>query len=65
VAGPVIHWYEGQGHPIRQGELDATFANFGAAAGTVRIGMRRERIAAGRRALAPQVHPLGYWDGEE
>jgi uncharacterized cupin superfamily protein len=56
VAGPVIHWYDVPDHPIRQGELDATFANLGAAAGTVGIGMRRERISPGKRALPPHVH---------
>ena len=56
MAGPVIHWDDVQGHLIRQGELDATFANLGAAAGTVRVGMRREQISPGKRALPPHVH---------
>ena len=56
MAGPVIHWDDVQDHHIRQGELDAAFANFGAAAGTERIGMRRERISPGKRALPPHVH---------
>jgi uncharacterized cupin superfamily protein len=56
VAGPVIHWDDVRDHPIRQGELDATFANLGAAAGTIRMGMRRERISPDMRALPPHVH---------
>jgi uncharacterized cupin superfamily protein len=56
VAGQVIHWDDVRDHPVRQGELDATFAYLGVAAGTVRMGMRRERISSGKRALPPHVH---------
>jgi uncharacterized cupin superfamily protein len=56
MAGPIIHWDDVRGHPVQRSGIDAVFFNLGAAAGTVQVGLRRQRIAAGRRALPPHVH---------
>jgi uncharacterized cupin superfamily protein len=56
MSGPIIHWDDVAPHIVRQGPLDAAFRNLGGAAGTVKVGLRRQEIAAGKRALPPHAH---------
>jgi uncharacterized cupin superfamily protein len=56
MSDPVIDWDGVRAHPVRQGDLEAVFFNLGAAASTVTVGLRREQIAAGKRALPPHMH---------
>jgi len=56
VPGPIINWDDVRGRSVQESGIDAVFFNFGASAGSVQVGLRRERIGAGRRGLPPHVH---------
>jgi uncharacterized cupin superfamily protein len=56
MSGPIINWDECRTHPVQQGPLEAAWTNLGVAAGTVAVGLRRQQIAAGKRALPPHQH---------
>jgi len=62
MLGPIVRWEDVHGRPVQEGGLDTVLFNLGAAAGTVQIGLRRERIAAGKRGLPAHVHTA---EGEE
>ncbi len=51
-----IHWDDLPPHPVKQGEIEAVFKNLGAAAGSVRVGVRREDISPGGRPTPAHRH---------
>lgn len=53
---PSINWDDLPPHPVKQGDIEAVYRNLGAAAGSVRVGVRREDIAAGGRPTPAHRH---------
>jgi uncharacterized cupin superfamily protein len=56
MAGQIINWDDVPRRAVQRGPLDAVWTNLGAASGTVRVGLRREEMQPGRRALPPHAH---------
>jgi uncharacterized cupin superfamily protein len=54
--GPSINWDDLPPHHVTRGEIDADFRNLGAAAGSVRVGVRREDMPSGGRPTPAHRH---------